>query len=928
MHTLIGLWLGWGALAHAQDLEDFEEAERAPVEVSVPTLDVVFPSGFRLVVLPDPTQPVVGAKMFIDAGSAEDPPEWPGLAHLVEHVWFRSRHGTRPPVAPFLDAAGCAHNAHTEQDTVIYDTVCPDHADAWLLQLEAWRLLEPMANVTEEDVAAEARIVQAEARLRGFRDDGFWAVLDRAMLGEDHAYGHKPIGDPERLADARLADLQAFVDRTYLPGRTTLVVSGRIATDKVLRVLLRLLGPTIVGPDFDAAKVTTWRGAVAVRDVPWPEDPANPGAPLPLSPPVDRRVGPWTPRPGGAGMQRLLTTDDVDDMAVAAWSLPPLDPYDEGFGLSHLATVAEVASRDVLKRRGVDQRPYCHATGYRLETRLVCYLRTETAKADKYTTWLASSLATANPPTVRRGDARLRDVNNKVALLQAIEPVAEISTGRLNVFGRHAHAGYDTPVLLARLHFAQTSSSEVAFDWAQRHARPERAHRFYVVSTADQTLERREPSGEHLLLSNPGDVGAMPTRMGLVDELVRAEDLATATLPNGLRILAVRMGSMPTVRATLSTPPIPDVAPGVDLYAESLAREVGWTFGRWWAGRGNRTRSGLANEVGPVARQLAMHLEPAAPAGVRGKELIARTIRARKRFEERWGEGYLDLQRLPNEAGSLFSMPKVDLERLRALKMTQIQDYLAAKHRPERSVLVIVGAIDPEAAVAIGASAFRQWKVPRVPALEVPMAHPAPPVGTRVLLYDRPDQLHAEVSTRCVGDVEPMLGDRIASVAAGVLRTGIRPMRETAGLSYAPSVRAWGDGDDLEISLSIDVPPDEVAVALGVELAALDAVAHGEVGDDVWADIRARVMRSSALGVRSQRAIISDLLGTWRYGEDLEVWRHATRRWTAIQPDLVSAAVAQCATSRLVEVTGPVARTEKALKAAGIEVTKRFGTDR
>ena len=55
--------------------------------------DYRFPSGLRVLFQSERTQPVIAITAVIDRGSEHDQEEMDGIAHVVEHLAFRARHG-------------------------------------------------------------------------------------------------------------------------------------------------------------------------------------------------------------------------------------------------------------------------------------------------------------------------------------------------------------------------------------------------------------------------------------------------------------------------------------------------------------------------------------------------------------------------------------------------------------------------------------------------------------------------------------------------------------------------------------------------------------------------------------------------------------------------------------------------------------------
>ena len=124
---------------------------------------VDLPSGMRVVVEREPSRPLVAVVSVVDVGGTNDPPGKEGLAHLVEHLTFRSVQDKKRPLVDLLEAAGAASwNASTSWDITTYQEVGSREGLPALLALEAARLSRPLEGVTPEVFEAERQVVKNE----------------------------------------------------------------------------------------------------------------------------------------------------------------------------------------------------------------------------------------------------------------------------------------------------------------------------------------------------------------------------------------------------------------------------------------------------------------------------------------------------------------------------------------------------------------------------------------------------------------------------------------------------------------------------------------------------------------------------------------------------------------------------------------------
>jgi len=230
---------------------------------------VDLPSGMRVVVEKDATRPLVAVVSVVDVGGTDDPPGKEGLAHLVEHLAFRSIQDQKHPLSDLLEIAGAARwNATTTWDhTTYYEVGSKDSLDS-LLALETARMARPLEGITPEVLEAERQIVKNELLQRD--EQGFVTAISNRMSAAIFPPGHpnsRPVGGTEEsIASLTLDDAKAFVKRHYRPERMTLLVAGDL--DPAL--LAKSLGERIPGEFVDAPA----SGPISVK----PRLPASPRA--------------------------------------------------------------------------------------------------------------------------------------------------------------------------------------------------------------------------------------------------------------------------------------------------------------------------------------------------------------------------------------------------------------------------------------------------------------------------------------------------------------------------------------------------------------------------------------------------------------------------------------------------------------------------
>ncbi|WP_339460423.1 pyrroloquinoline quinone biosynthesis protein PqqF [Pseudomonas sp. EA_105y_Pfl2_R69] len=186
-------------------------------------------NGLRLILLSQPGLTKAAISLRVAAGSHDEPLEYPGLAHFLEHLLFLGGAGfaREQRLMPFVQACGGQLNASTQAHHTDYFCEVPaqrlEEALARLLDMLAKPLFELEAQVREREV------VHAEFIARG-QDAG---TLIGAALGQALPAGHRfaafQAGNRQTLA-VEQADFQralrAFHQRFYQAENLTLVLLG------------------------------------------------------------------------------------------------------------------------------------------------------------------------------------------------------------------------------------------------------------------------------------------------------------------------------------------------------------------------------------------------------------------------------------------------------------------------------------------------------------------------------------------------------------------------------------------------------------------------------------------------------------------------------------------------------------------------------
>jgi predicted Zn-dependent peptidase len=247
------------------------------------------PNGLKVFVWEDDRATDVFGMVAVNVGAKEDPEEYTGLAHYLEHVMFKgtNRIGTldwdaeRPiyeqivakydELAETADTArrralaleinsltqqqanhsistefsalvqsigGEGLNAGTSWDyTYYYNSFPPGEINRWL-DLYSERLINPVFRSFQpelETVYEEYNLYQDDQQSR---ENEFLL----SALFDGHPYARSIIGLPEHLKNPRLSKLIDFYNRWYVPSNMALILAGKVNTQQIIPAIREKFG--------------------------------------------------------------------------------------------------------------------------------------------------------------------------------------------------------------------------------------------------------------------------------------------------------------------------------------------------------------------------------------------------------------------------------------------------------------------------------------------------------------------------------------------------------------------------------------------------------------------------------------------------------------------------------------------------------------
>lgn len=253
-HAAVGLILGAGAIAGVASLAAPAEAQREELERT--TQRRVLPNGLEVIVVENHGVPIATIELVVKNGAFTQPPEYAGLAHLYEHMFFKAN-DTYPEPDAFIDRAaslGALFNATTREELVnYYLTVVADSVEGGMRFLNA---ALRGAQFRADELDREKQVVLGEYDRA---ESSPWFRLDEQIgriLWGDFWSRKNTIGDRRVISNVTPEQMRTIRDLYYVPNNSALIVSGDVAAAQVFALAASVFGDWPRGEDpFERAPV-------------------------------------------------------------------------------------------------------------------------------------------------------------------------------------------------------------------------------------------------------------------------------------------------------------------------------------------------------------------------------------------------------------------------------------------------------------------------------------------------------------------------------------------------------------------------------------------------------------------------------------------------------------------------------------------------
>ncbi|MDQ2888984.1 MAG: insulinase family protein [Gemmatimonadota bacterium] len=222
-------------------------AQRAELEKIIKRK--VLSNGLEVIVVENHGVPLATVEVNVRNGSFTQTPEYAGLAHMYEHMFFRAN-AEYPQSELYLDRAaqlGAVFNGTTQEETVSYYLTVPADSVRGAIQWLTPALRAPL--FLENELAVERQVVIGEYD-RNESSPFFQLQREMDMKLYPGNYSRKNvIGDRQVVATTTPEKMRYIQHKYYIPNNSVLIVAGDVKPDSIFAIAQRQLGTWQRGPD-------------------------------------------------------------------------------------------------------------------------------------------------------------------------------------------------------------------------------------------------------------------------------------------------------------------------------------------------------------------------------------------------------------------------------------------------------------------------------------------------------------------------------------------------------------------------------------------------------------------------------------------------------------------------------------------------------
>jgi zinc protease len=198
-------------------------------------------NGLKVLIFPDSSSPRATVNITYLVGSRHEGYGETGMAHLLEHMLFKST-PKFPNLWKDMSDRGFINNGTTWLDRTNYFQTfnATDDNLRWAIEMEADRMVN--SNLLRSELDTEMTVVRNE--FESGENNPQWALSERVRSVQFnwHNYGNSTIGNRSDIENVGIDNLRAFYRQYYQPDNAVLLVAGKFDNAKTLGWIAQYFG--------------------------------------------------------------------------------------------------------------------------------------------------------------------------------------------------------------------------------------------------------------------------------------------------------------------------------------------------------------------------------------------------------------------------------------------------------------------------------------------------------------------------------------------------------------------------------------------------------------------------------------------------------------------------------------------------------------
>ncbi|HEX4945120.1 MAG TPA: pitrilysin family protein [Blastocatellia bacterium] len=205
-------------------------------------------NGLQVIVIENRSVPLVTVELAVKNGSYTEPPEFNGLSHLYEHMFFQSNE--RSQTDGYLDKvseAGAQFNAVTREEVVYYHYTALKSGLRPVMSFMRDQIRYPLFDKGE--LEREIQVVLDEFARNEANPYFFLDEAIKHKLWYKYFSRKNIIGDRKVIESSTPEKMRTIQRKFYIPNNTALVVAGDVSAPEIFKMAEELYGDWPAGED-------------------------------------------------------------------------------------------------------------------------------------------------------------------------------------------------------------------------------------------------------------------------------------------------------------------------------------------------------------------------------------------------------------------------------------------------------------------------------------------------------------------------------------------------------------------------------------------------------------------------------------------------------------------------------------------------------